>query len=237
MSEAPAAPNGSVAAISSPVAASSFLYGLLAECFAYPDDDLIESIRRGDLRRRIEQIASAVDAGLLGGLDLAPLHDPGAMLEPLAVEYSRLFDAGVRGTACSLNGGVHHGPQMKVMEEVVRYYNHFGLAMTDDNRELPDHLTAELGFLHFLAFGEQQLETAGRPVADYQRAQRDFIARHPGRWLPVMWRALEPLHAMPFFTLLTQLLLRLLTSEQARLEGLHGAADLKPSAAIPFGGI
>ena len=42
---------------------------------------------------------------------------------------------------------------------------------------------------------------------------------------------------MPFFTLLTQLLLRLLTSEQARLEGLHGAADLKPSAAIPFGGI
>lgn len=236
MSEKPAT-SDPVAPASSPAAASSFLYGLLAECFAYPDEDLLESIRSGALRQRIEQAAPVVDAGLPGGLDLAPLHDPAAMLEPLAVEYTRLFDAGARGTACSLNGGVHLGPQMKVMEEVVRYYNHFGLAMTDDNRELPDHLAAELGFLHFLAFGEQQLEAAGQSAADYQRAQRDFIARHPGRWLPVMWRTLEALRPMPLFALLTQLLMRLLASEQARLERLHGAADLKPSDAIPFDGI
>ena len=223
--------------MSSAVAACSFLYGLLAECFAYPDEDLVEGIRSGALRRQIEQIGAAVDSRLLDGLDLAPLDGPDAMLEPLAVEYTRLFDAGVQGAGCSLNGGVHQGPQMKAMEEVVRYYNHFGLAMTDDNRELPDHLTAELNFLHFLAFGEHQLEAAGRSVADYQRAQRDFIARHPGRWLPVMWPKLEGMKPMPIFALLAQVLMRLLVGEQARLERLHGAATLKPSEELPFGGI
>lgn len=222
---------------SSPVAASSFLYGLLAECFAYPDGDLIESIRSGSLQRQVGQMISAVDPGLGNGLDLAPLNDPEAALEPLAVEYTRLFDVGVQGTACSLNGGVHHGPQMKVMEEVVRYYNHFGLAMTDDNKELPDHLTAELSFLHFLAYGEHQRAAAGQPAGDYQRAQRDFIARHAGRWLPAMWPTLERQSPMPLFALLTQLLMRLLASEQARLERLHGPANLQPSDAIPFGGI
>ena len=222
---------------STPVGASSFLYALLAECFAYPDDDLLEGIRSGALRRQVEQMTSAVDPRLSSGLDLAPLHDPEALLETLAVEYTRLFDAGVQGTGCSLNGGVHHGPQMKVMEEVVRYYNHFGLAMTDDNKELPDHLTAELNFLHFLAYGEHQLEITGQPAGDYQRAQRDFIARHPGRWLPVMWRALERQSPMPLFALLTQLLMRLLAHEQARLERLHGAAELQPSDTLPFGGI
>lgn len=223
--------------LSSSPAACSFLYGLLAECFAYPDEDLVESIRGGGLRGQIERMSGVVDPQLLSGLDLAPLASPDAMLEPLAVEYTRLFEAGVQGARCSLNGGVQLGPQMKVMEEVVRYYNHFGLTMTGDNKELPDHLTAELNFLHFLAFGEHQLEADGRSPADYQRAQRDFIARHPGRWLPVMWRKLERMNPVPLFGVLTQVLMRLLEHEQARLEGLHGVANLKPSEELPFGGI
>lgn len=225
------------AGLSTPAAIRSYLYGLLGECFGYPDETFAESVRSGLLRRRFDHLFSLLDPALPVSSDLDPLHDPAASLESLAVEYTRLFDAGVHGGGCCLNGGVQLGPQMKVMEEVVRYYNHFGLTVTDDNRELPDHLTAELNFLHVLAYGEHRLMLEGASAVGYQRAQRDFIARHPGRWLAVMWPKFERMAPMPVFRAMVQVLMRLLTREQARLEALHGEASLKPSENLPFGGI
>ncbi|CAB1370474.1 conserved protein of unknown function [Denitratisoma oestradiolicum] len=222
---------------SSPAALVSYLYGLLGECFGYPDADLVESIRSGALRQQLQNLCFALDKGLCLGLDLSPLHDAEATEDALAVEYTRLFDAGAHGTGCSLNGGLQQGPQMKVMEEAVRFYNHFGLTLTEDNKELPDHITTELNFLHFLAYGEHQLTARGESAAACQLAQRDFIARHPGRWIPLMAAKLEPMQPDPLFMVLTQLLERLLNRELARLEALHGAASLKPSGDLPFGGI
>ena len=48
----------------------------------------------------------------------------------LAIEYSRLFDPiGPSGPACPLNSGALVGDdgRMKLLEELVRFYNHFGL--------------------------------------------------------------------------------------------------------------
>ena len=44
------------------------------------------------------------------------------------------------------------------MLEVSEFYKHFGLNMNQEEgkRELPDHLCAELEFLHFLTFKEAQ---------------------------------------------------------------------------------
>ena len=83
-------------------------------------------------------------------------EDEAATSDALTVEFTRLFDAGARGTACPLNGGLQVGPQMKVMEEAVRFYAHFGLTLTEEQKELPDHLTTELNFLHFLSCGEHE---------------------------------------------------------------------------------
>ena len=51
-----------------------------------------------------------------------------------------------------------------------------------------------------------------------------------------MHAKLEALTPMPLFLALTAVLQRLLQHELQRLEATHGAASLKPSADLPFGG-
>jgi DMSO reductase family type II enzyme chaperone len=111
---------------------------------------------------------------------------------------------------------------MKTMEEVVRFYNHFDLTLSESPRELPDHVTTELEFLHFLAFREAQAIEQGAEPDPFRRAQRDFIARHLGRWVPKLRAKLEGANAMPFFSELVGRLERLLESELERLIGAMG---------------
>lgn len=221
-------------ALDSPASALSCLYALVGECIEYPDAELVASIRDGRLARQLEQLLRYLDARLLEGIDLQPCADPGIELEPLAVEYTRLFDAGPKGTLCTLNGGLHVGPQMKMMEEAVRFYGHFGLTLTEEQKELPDHLTTQLNFLHFLAYGESVLQARGEPVTAYRLARRDFIARHPGRWLPLMQARLRAAQPLPLIQLWIDVLVRVLHWDLERLESGHGTASLAPSEQTPF---
>jgi DMSO reductase family type II enzyme chaperone len=85
------------------------------------------------------------------------------------------------------------------MEELVRFYGFFDLALSQQDRELPDHLSVELEFLHYLAFRESDAIERSADPSPYQRAQADFIERHAGRWLPIMRGKLETLTPLPFF--------------------------------------
>lgn len=62
------------------------------------------------------------------------------------------------------------------------FYKTFGLSLSDDFKELHDHLVAELEFMHFLSFKECQAEKEGIEVKPYLLAQRDFLERHLGLW-------------------------------------------------------
>ena len=81
----------------------------------------------------------------------------------------------------------------------------------------PDHLVTELEFLHFLSFQEVQLGAAGEDVGGLLRAQRDFIERHPGAWVPALCKRLAEREAPRLFRELAGLLERFLRQEQARL--------------------
>lgn len=223
--------------MTSPAAVYSQLYGLLRECFCYPDAELAESICGGALAQQVHRLCDELEAGFLQAMDTAPLADEATTVNALALEFTRLFEAGARGTACPLNGGLQVGSQMKVMEEAMRFYGHFGLTLSEVQKELPDHLTTELNFLHFLALGEHELQARGASTSAYRLARRDFIARHPGRWVPVMIQRLQTMNPMPLFLVLIGLLERLLRRDLAELEACHGAARLQPSGEVPFGGL
>jgi DMSO reductase family type II enzyme chaperone len=209
-------------------AARSRGYRILAAAFDYPEGEMGEAIRSGEIAQALREGLGAVDPAL--GADVAwdELCDAGND-DDLAVEFTRLFDVGTSGPPCPLYGGLYGGARMKVMEEAVRFYNHFGLHLDERQRELPDHLQTALEFLHYLAFRETEALVQGEDPGAYRRAQRDFLARHPGRWVPLLKERLEQHEPMPYFRVLVALLARFLERDLRHLVAVSQAAPLATS--------
>ncbi len=212
----------------SAAAQRSMLWGTFAEALAYPNNELVVAIRRRAVASSLRQLLDETDLRLPSIADWRALEDAGIGDDDLAVEHTRLFDTGANRSACPLYGGLHVGPQMKTMEEAVRFYNLFGLTVAEDMRETPDHLITELEFLHFLAYGEAERTSRGEDAAAYERAQRDFIARHPGRWIPRACRQLAAVNPMRYYAELFRLLDECLKADLDRLQLKHGPASLAP---------
>ncbi|MBW2272085.1 MAG: molecular chaperone TorD family protein [Deltaproteobacteria bacterium] len=213
-------------------AARSRAYAALAQAFEYPDAELCDASRSGELEKALRGILEAVDPGLCEDADWEALADPGEG-DDLAVEFTRLFDVGASGPPCPLYGGLYGGARMKNMEEAVRFYNHFGLTLSESPRELPDHVTTELEFLHFLCYREAETIESGQDPDAYRRAQRDFITRHPGRWIPLLRKRLESENPMRFFLELVRRIESLLALDRAYLVGLVGPVPDKASGGSP----
>jgi DMSO reductase family type II enzyme chaperone len=187
-------------------AARSLAYNVFALMFEYPDGERGETIRSGELVTRLREALVAIDPTIDEVANWDALRDAGEDDDDLAVEFTRLFDVGAGAPPCPLHGGLYFGARMKTMEEAVRFYNFFGLTLSETQRELPDHLTTQLEFLHFLAFREAEV-----------LEERDFVARHPGRWVPELRKRLEAEQPMPFFRELICRLASFLESESLYL--------------------
>ena len=208
--------------------ARSELYRLFADALEYPDNELWSEFARGGMRDSMQRLLPQVSAALAAQADGAALASVPA-LEDLAADYSALFDVGTSGKPpCPLYGGAYGGAErMAVMEEIVRFYDHFGLRVAQVANEMPDQIGAQLEFLHYLAFRQAELVEQGGDASAFQRAERDFIERHPGRWVPEMRKRLEKAGANPFYrevvVLLEEFLRRLPALELHTAEVDEGA--------------
>ncbi|MBK7520969.1 MAG: molecular chaperone TorD family protein [Gammaproteobacteria bacterium] len=221
----------------SSAATYSQLYGLLGECFCYPDADLAESVRSGALARtgesslwrtgcRASRVAGSIGPRGRGGHQRCAEPGIHAPLRCRCPRHGLLAER--RSAGGSADEG--HGRSGALLWS-------FWPDPEREQKELPDHLTTELNFLHFLALGEHELQAQGAPTTAYRLARRDFIARHPGRWVPIMKQKLQTMNPLPLFLALTGLLEHLLSRDLAELEAAHGTAPLQPSGELPFGGI
>lgn len=202
---------------SGPDATRSLTYAAFATAFDYPDREGLDAIRSGALADALHQLLATLDPALTKDADWEALRDGGPDDDALQVDFTRLFDAGEDGPDCPMNGSHYSSGETEAKEELIRFYNFFGLSLADGQQEEPDHLITELEFLHYLSYQEAQLAAAGESTEGLLRAQRDFIARHPGQWVPAMHQKLIQQQAMGFFPALTNLLVRFLKDEEARL--------------------
>lgn len=108
---------------------------------------------------------------------------PELPVEELRLRYTNLFEASDRSGAISLHeSDFVPAPRAKVWEDLVRFYEHFGLRYDGEAIRLwPDHLAIELECLQYLTFLEAGIAGDATPL---QRAERDFIDRHLLAWLP-----------------------------------------------------
>lgn len=204
--------------------ARSRCYRILAAAFTYPDAEMCDAIRAGEVSEALRSGFDAVDAALGAEADWSALREAGGEDE-LAVEFTRLFDVGSSGPPCPLYGGLYGGARMKVMEEALRFYGHFGLRLDERRHELPDHLQTELEFLHYLAFREAEALGEGGDAGPFRRAGRDFLARHPGRFVPLLAQRLEAQHPAPYYRMLVMLLARFLKRDLRHLVAITTKAS------------
>jgi len=195
-------------------AGRSRLYQILALAFAFPDEDLHAAVRDGSLATALADTCRALPYDVSGALTSDLCAAPDAYVD-FESEYIRLFDVGAAGPPCPLYGGVYIGDRMKVMEDATRFYNFFHLRLSSQLRELPDHITTELEFLHYLTFREAEARQAESDPSSLLRAERDFLARHLCKWVPRLQAKLAKQHAAPFFPALVRLAAAFFTRDHA----------------------
>jgi DMSO reductase family type II enzyme chaperone len=206
-------------------AARSRMYRLLAGAFGFPEEAFHRAAFGGEFLSQVLEIAAGLPypPPLVEGEPLsAALGDVPADYVEFQSEYVRLFDVGVPRPPCPLFGGLYLGSRRAAMEEVTRFYNHFGLSLGGESRELPDHITTELEFMHFLTFQEVSALQAEKDRGPYLRAQRDFLQRHLARWVPHVRARAEKQRAAAFFLGLVGLTEAFLLADLAYVASLVG---------------
>ena len=163
------------------------LYRFLAGLFAYPDQELLTALVRGE----------AAEAVRLTGFEEAP---------PVLAEYDPLaeLEAGFTDLFINRLGGVPAPPYGSIYLEqagilmgastlkVLDAYRREGLSL-EGSGEPPDYLATELEFLYYLvgqeeeALQQRQVEAA----RDFSLKQRAFVSELLSPWLPVFCRRLE----------------------------------------------
>jgi len=92
--------------------------------------------------------------------------------------FDAAFDPAISNSATALREASYwKSEQSAVFEDLLRFFEHFGLARAD-GAELPDHLSVELQFMHFLAHLEERAGGDLQAIASLTLAQRDFLGRH-----------------------------------------------------------
>jgi DMSO reductase family type II enzyme chaperone len=204
------------AAQASPVDRST-IYKLLSRAFRYPTKEIFHAFQSGEYMNEMLEALSAVPhlQSLAAERDQSAEKSReqlnGVSYADFEVNFVRTFDVGASKPPCPPYEGFYRKEkgQTTIMLEVSEFYKHFGLAMDQDDgkRELPDHLCAELEFLHFLSFKEAQAreEENSELLEGYLLAQKDFLERHLSQWLPDFADKLQTSAYEPFYAELARL--------------------------------
>jgi putative dimethyl sulfoxide reductase chaperone len=199
----------------------SNMYKLLSVGFRYPIPERFKFFQNGEFFDEIMYNISAIP-----GLNTfmtkhslpvkqAKYALKGMTLAEFGIEFTRTFDA---IPLCSpYEGHYCEKPRSMVMLEVSEFYNLFGLRMSQEEgkREFPDHICAELEFLHFLTFKEEEAlrEGKGEKANGYLLAQKDFLERHMVQWIPEFCLKLQNSKSVPFYAQLAQITSRFISFE------------------------
>jgi DMSO reductase family type II enzyme chaperone len=156
-----------------------------ARCLAYAAcSELLASPHEVDPRPALRE-RLALGEGCPAARVLVPPCErlAAAPLDRLRDDYSSLFEIGSEGPPAPIREHLADGSGTRALEEIVRYYEHFGYALGEQFAWQPDHLSVELEFMHYLCFREFQSDdpAAAQPL---QLGQADFATRHLVNWVP-----------------------------------------------------
>ncbi len=149
------------------------IYRFLADAFLYPTENWLDDLPL------LEPILRDLDTGDI------ELRTSDFGLTDLQAEHRRAF--GLAGSLCyeTEYGLPHEFRHSQELADIAGFYRAFGFGIGGKVRERPDHLAAELEFMHLLALKEAVATESG--IAEHVEicadAQRKFLQDHLGRWI------------------------------------------------------
>ena len=164
----------------------------LAACYYEPtqlfvDEKLFDSMAAAAAGISAELAASARRLGELFSSE---------RLEELLLDYSRLF-LGPNNILAQPYGSVWLDREKKLMQDstvqVLELYKEGGFELSEDFRELPDHIAAELEFLYLLIYreGEAQASSDHAKAGKARQLRQRFLREHLGRWIGPFTQAMQ----------------------------------------------
>jgi TorA maturation chaperone TorD len=174
-------------------------FSLLSECYRLPREDLPNILRSlhaimGDLCEGAMQHTS----------NMWEESERKGHLVELKADYARLF-SGPYTLLAPPYGSVYLEGERKVMGDstvVVRdIYRRAGVDISKDFHDAPDHIAAELEFMHFLIFNELEAlneSDVGRAM-DFLSQQKAFLTDHLCAWGPQFTEKVEEAAATEFY--------------------------------------
>ncbi len=160
------------------------IYSSLANYYRMPEDDTFTNLatlsdQLSNLNSEAVSYIQCMQAEL----------DQGCDLELLKVEFTRLF-IGPYSMPAPPYGSVYIEKERKVMGDstmdVQKRYQNFGLDISNNFKEVPDHITAELEFMFFLIFKEIESIQSNIPeqAQEILYHQKSFHNDHLNIWIP-----------------------------------------------------
>lgn len=172
----------------------------LAACYYEPSRDFVEE----GLFDSMLAAASALDADLAASARLLGESFAAQDLQTLLVDYTALFIGPSQPRAMPYasfwltdDQSLRHEATMAVLD----FYEQGGLDVSDEFRELPDHVAVELEFLYLLIFSQNQARlggNAGEPGAADALHDR-FVGGHLRSWVGAFAAAIRSGAETPFY--------------------------------------
>lgn len=150
-------------------------YCFFAKGFEYPDPKFWDEVEGRPLR---DLAGLENDAGFLNGIadDSFPIREQ----QEREVEFVSTFE----GRSLQQYEGSCR-PRVGrdgILEEVLRFYHHFGLKLSETRRDFPDNFITELEFMAHLVRLQRDSAKQGGDQRPFMLAQRDFLVRHLALW-------------------------------------------------------
>ena len=74
---------------------------------------------------------------------------------------------------------------MVFTQEIVEKYREAGLKISEEFKDLPDHITAELEFMYYLCYMEEKMRRVDKEKAEkFREMQKKFLKEHIAKWVP-----------------------------------------------------
>jgi TorA maturation chaperone TorD len=198
-------------------AARETLCRLLAACYYQPGPEFAEEKVFDTMRDAAIRVHAdlAVQTRRLGEAFAA--SDPQALL----IDYTRLFLGPVNALAKPY-GSVWLTGESSLMQNstmaVLELYREGGFDISEDFRELPDHIAAELEFLYLLIFRENEAHRNGDldALATTENLRRRFLAGHLAVWVDRFTAAVKDGAETDYYRALAELTQRFIAMQVHR---------------------